>query len=355
MRVLISTLICLLSASCSKDSSFTSTNKSKNKSPESISSGATTPSDIGDQDEERYFYKSFSIISDPPRKHGLSVATSSEKLDLTTFKEKTYTNTAGGAQSDWEVLDSGDKIVQHANSHATLYYGDIVHKNFETEGYWQTLSSSDDDFMGFGFAIQNENEFYLFQWKKYDQYEAGCKAKKGMQVRKMSLGGSHNRCDFWGSSGTNKAEILFHNDVPWEHQKEYKFRLVFRPGKFLIEIKEATTAEVIASFTVEDDSYKSGKFGFYNYSQPKIAYRGFSISPLPSEVYKYRVETDAEKGTKVKYELKESPKGMVIDKATGLISWQVDEAAEGKYDVVVIAEDESGNLAKQKYTLELTK
>ena len=295
------------------------------------------------------------IISEPTREHNLTVGTESEKLDLNTFKEFTYEKASGGAKSNWQILEGGDKIIQRNNSNATIFYGDKVHKDFKTEGYWKTSSNEDDDYMGFVFAMKSTDEFYLFQWKRGDQKQGDCIGKNGMQVRKMSLNDNYEQCDFWGSSDTDLAKSLYQNDISWEANKEYKFQLVFHPGKFSIQISDAETDEVIESFTVKDDSYKSGKFGFYNYSQPKIEYRGFSISEIPPEVYTYQVETDANESVAVSYKLTEAPEGMTIDKDSGLISWKVDEMESSTYDVIVIAEGDNGTSAEQEYQIDLKK
>ena len=130
---------------------------------------------------------------------------------------------------------------------------------------------------------------------------------------------------------------------------------IFLQVKFSIQIWDAETDEVIESFTVKDDSYKSGKFGFYNYSQPKIEYRGFSISEIPPEEYTYQVETDADESVSVSYKLAEAPDGMTIDKDSGLISWKVDDMESSKYKVIVVAEGNNGSSAEQEYEIDLRK
>ena len=209
--------------------------------------------------------------------------------------------------------------------------------------------------MGFVFAMKSTDEFYLFQWKRGDQSSGDCTGKNGMQVRKISLNANYVGCDFYSSSDTDLGKSLYQNDISWEANKEYKFQLVFHPGKFSIRISDAETDEVIDSFTVKDDSYESGKFGFYNYSQPMIEYRGFSISEIPPEVYTYQVETDANESVAVSYKLTEAPEGMTIDKDSGLISWKVDEMESSTYDVIVIAEGDNGTSAEQEYQIDLKK
>lgn len=299
------------------------------------------------------------IISEPSNEHGTSVEMNPQRLDLSSFKDVSYPETFGDEDPNkkipkWTVSEDGFKIVQENNADASIFYGDTVAQDYSIEGQWQTLGD-DNDYMGFVFGMKNTDEFYLFQWKKAKQTSNGCTAEKGMQVRKMSLNGSHSQCDFWNSSDTNKAKKLFHNDIPWERNKTYKFKLVFHPGNFSIEVSDAETNEVLDSFTVKDDSYKSGKFGFYNYSQPKIEYTGFAISEIPPEIYTYQVETDADESVAVSYKLAEKPAGMTIDKNSGLVSWKADSVESGKYEVVVVAEGDNGSSAEQVYEIDLKK
>ena len=139
--------------------------------------------------------------------------------------------------------------------------------------------------MGFSFAMQDRNDFYLFQWKQGDQEENGCTGRNGMQVKRMKLGNNETFCDFWGKEKTDRAELIYVNDIPWEANVEYKFVLTFHPGEFNIEVEGPDGGEV-SNFTVKDDSFTSGMFGFYNYSQPFISYRGFQ---LPGFLLKHTV------------------------------------------------------------------
>ena len=163
-----------------------------------------------------------------------------------------------------------------------------------------------------------------------------------MQVKVMDLDDNEEVCDFWGKEKTPRANMIYHNETPWEANVEYKFQLTFYPGAFAIQISTVETGELLESFTVKDDTYKSGRFGFYNYSQPNISCRGFSATRLPPKQYSYQVETDAKDDSTVSYELVEAPKGMKID-SKGLITWDKEVIAEGNYKVHVEAFDQENN------------
>ena len=49
-------------------------------------------------------------------------------------------------------------------------------------------------------------------------------------------------------------------------------------GEINISIHQGAT--LIQTFTVNDNTYQAGKFGFYNYSQSQVVYSGFTRQPL---------------------------------------------------------------------------
>ena len=356
---------------CSESSNFVGANKSVSKEP-SQRPGKGSDGKFGADEktntekinerlnEGNLSYNSgLNIISEPSKEHGASGGMSSQQYNLSSFKLETYDKTYGPVYGqsqapEWDLSEDGLTVVQKWNADASIFYGDTFYKDYTIEGQWKT-AGADDDLMGFVFGMQNSDEFYLFQWKANDQPSGGCKLESGMQVRKMSLNGSHSMCDFWNSYNTEKAEVLSSNKIPWERNKTYKFKLVFHPGNSSIEISDVETNEVLSTLTVKDDSYKSGKFGFYNYSQQSVTYSGFSIAEIPPEIYTYQVETDADESVAVSYNLAESPEGMTIDKNSGLVSWKADNVAPGKYKVRVVAEGNNGSSAEQGYEIDLKK
>ena len=52
----------------------------------------------------------------------------------------------------------------------------------------------------------------------------------------------------------------------------------FVAGAITIEVMQGTTK--VVSITSNDTTYRSGKFGFFNYSQEAVRYEFFSISPI---------------------------------------------------------------------------
>ena len=70
------------------------------------------------------------------------------------------------------------------------------------------------------------------------------------------------------------------------------------------------------------------------------------------QVYSYDVDaTDPDVGDEITFSLDESPTGMTIDAATGLIQWTPDNSQAGDQDVTVRVEDAAGLYDTQSFTI----
>jgi len=78
--------------------------------------------------------------------------------------------------------------------------------------------------------------------------------------------------------------------------------------------------------------------------------------PLTSSPYNYHVNANDPDNDKLFYHLTQNPVGMVIDKNTGLLTWQVDKnTTVGTYEIGIMVEDQEGLFASQHFTLSLSK
>lgn len=69
--------------------------------------------------------------------------------------------------------------------------------------------------------------------------------------------------------------------------------------------------------------------------------------------FSYTVEAQDPDGDSMDFSLKNAPKGMTIEPATGLIVWEYDEKEAGDYKVTVIVTDSEGARAVQDLTLSI--
>jgi len=144
-------------------------------------------------------------------------------------------------------------------------------------------TTSDDDLIGFVFGWQDPEHTYLFDWKQATQPDGTCgTANAGASLKLISSGTPLTLCaDLWESNGTTKVTPLVTttvNPTGWEDNVDYDLTLSFRPGAITIEVMQGATK--VISITSNDTTYRSGKFGFFNYSQEAVRYEFFSISPI---------------------------------------------------------------------------
>jgi hypothetical protein len=255
--------------------------------------------------------------------------------------------------ANWQVKTT--TAVQTQNADASILLSDINAKDFKIEGQWTALdsTSNDDDYMGFVFGYQDKSHFYLFDWKQADQSDAtDGLAEKGMNVKVVNADSDLSVADLWSSAGNGaRVKNIFHNSVPWEFNVKYTFSLSFVPGATEIVIKNGDT--ILADIKLTDATFKSGLFGFYNYSQDNISYSGFDRTPVQGKDYSYQVTATDPENDPLTYSLEKAPTGMTVDATTGLISWNQTDMTPGSQDVTVVVKDNHGNSDKQSFTLQV--
>ena len=74
---------------------------------------------------------------------------------------------------------------------------------------------------------------------------------------------------------------------------------------------------------------------------------------LSSNIYSYQVKADDPDGDPILFNLKAAPKGMVINKETGLIQWEVSKWDQGDHLIEIEATDSEGGKSFQRYTLSI--
>jgi hypothetical protein len=181
----------------------------------------------------------------------------------------------------WAITNQNHTATQGVNADASYLRSDFVLNNASIDGTWHVDTTNDDDFMGFVFGEQDPNHYYLFDWKKADQNDViDGFAQVGMSVKVVNRAtGSVTAADLWPTAGGPNVTLLKHNSIPWVSFTDYQFHLDFTPGAFTIEVDQGATQ--LESWTVNDSTYTTGHFGFYNYSQDSVVYDGFATEQLP--------------------------------------------------------------------------
>ncbi len=301
------------------------------------------------------------FTSEPKRLATLGQIDGEEEIavDLRTWEAFTFPGTAGGeGAGQWNVSADGSFVEQAINADATVFLSDFNVESASIEGGFRVVDTGqgrgdgrlDDDFIGFVFAHQDEGKFYLFDWKASSQTEGGVLGRRGMSVKVVDVKSPYSLRDFWRTDGDgDRVTTLYRNDIGWRNFTDYRFRLDFQPGEFLITVMQGDS--VLETIEIEDSTYTSGKFGFYNFSQGQVQYQRFSQRAITSSRYFYDVDAIDPDGDSLQYELVDGPDEIQVNATTGFMSWVPTEADLGNHPVSVRVTDGRGGEATQNYIL----
>jgi hypothetical protein len=272
-----------------------------------------------------------------------------QQVDLSAWTAVSSTATSSGGTPSWNVAEDGLSVFQSNNSNPGFFLSDFDAAGSVLDGTFTVETTSDDDIIGFVFGYQDPNHFYLFDWKQITQGFCGGTADAGMTVKAVSADTDLTCVDLWNTDGQpDRVTNLYHNTIPWEDNTTYGFTLDFQPGTIGIEVSQGDT--VLDSIVVQDSTYTSGPFGFYNNSQSAVRYTGFTQTTVLAGSYGYDVDATDPEGDPVTYSLTQAPAGMTIDPTTGVIDWTPGEADLGSHDVTVRA-TALGGFDEQTFTV----
>jgi hypothetical protein len=226
--------------------------------------------------------------------NGVNSSVFSAPIDLSSWTAKTWDMPGGQPAGNWVLASDNLSVTQYINADPSAYLNNINQTSYTMQGKWKVLTSSDDDFMGFIFGYQNTSNFYLFDWKQGTQSYVNTTAQEGFSIKKISAPseGDLSLADFWSSYDTDPDSpnmtmlaSSYGSTEGWADLTEYEFFLDFQPGTFQVIVKEGATE--LWNTTVNDSSFTSGEFGFYNFSQQTVQYSGFEqtggvVVPEPS-------------------------------------------------------------------------
>jgi len=217
-------------------------------------------------------------------------------VDLTKWTAVNYNYPPNGQPyAEWVVSEDKLSATQEVNADPSIFLSDRTLARTSISGTWLVEAHDDDDFIGFVFGYQNPGQFYLFDWKSGTQSDGSLgTAEQGMAVKvvdvpytgppsgNLEAGMPFDDEAMWSTQGAKGKVTLLHHEPTegWEYDKPYRFRLDFRPGTFRVEVKD--DERVIYDRTFEDTTYRTGRFGFYNYSQGGVVYKGFETTVLSS-------------------------------------------------------------------------
>lgn len=216
-------------------------------------------------------------------------------IDLSSWNAIQYDFSGFQPPGSWVLSNNNETVTQTVNADPSMYLNGINQTSYQMDGSWKVTTSSDDDFIGFVFGYQNASNFYIMDWKQNYQNESGGYgiAQEGFSIKKFSAGQQSDFVikDFWQSVSTTNMINLdnsYSNTSGWADNTLYDFHLDFQPGTFDIQVSLGNTT--LWDVTVNDNSFTSGQFGFYNFSQSAVQYSGFeqtggTVVPEPSTMF----------------------------------------------------------------------
>jgi RHS repeat-associated protein len=285
------------------------------------------------------------ITSLPITLHLLPQESQNNVINLTPWQVVQYNRGGGAPAASWVLEDGNTTARQTLNSDPSILLSDFTLANQAIEGTWRVDVDDDDDWVGFVFGYQDAQHYYIFDWKQGDQEPN----LGGMSIRVVNANTPLIPQDFSNNNvDGNRVRLLYRNSLSWQPFVDYLYRLEFYPGQFRITVKQGNT--ILESVTLNDSTYSSGKFGFYNHSQGQVVYKSFRRFQT---AYSYNVEAIDPDNDPLTWSLVTAPTGMTINSTTGLIQWEPTASNIGKHNVTVRVQDLSGLFDTQSYVLDV--
>lgn len=165
----------------------------------------------------------------------------------------------------WSVATDGSYVFQSINGNPTIY--ETVAKDYGKDegsvfrGKIKVGYDGDDDYVGFVMGKQDQNNFYLWSWKKGNQ-GAG---KAGHTFAKVTGGVG---VIGWDTHVTKPGYTALASDLGtgkgWTWDQYYEFRIEYKRDNIRVFIDGKLIFDI-------DGSYPQGGVGFYNNSQSKVS------------------------------------------------------------------------------------
>lgn len=290
------------------------------------------------------------FVTEPSAGVALGQVQQAAPLNLATWSVERWSGGQGPAS--WVIAPDGLSVEQTINAAPSALISDQSFLNLRVTGTFRVDTGSDDDLMGFIFGYQNRGQFYLFDWKQSSQGSLGGSALEGMSIKRIDAAPDDlTEADFWWSneSRPNMTILAEPTGIGWKDFQDYQITLEFTPGRITVEVVEEGT--LLRRLEVMDDTFSGGRFGFYNYSQDSVIYRGFAQESL-NNIYFYDAEALDPEGGEVTYSLAQAPPGATVDAGNGSVIWQPD--TPGTFPFSLLATDPDGLTDRQDFEVAIT-
>jgi len=212
-------------------------------------------------------------------------------IDMRLWRKEDFPVVSSDPDSLWEVAADGLSVTQRNNSRPAIFHSPFLTTDLRLKGVMRHVSAlatfNDDDYLGFvlGFLPGETNnpnaDFLLIDWKQGTQsFPSACGgtglASKGLAVSRVSgfpTGGElwahvDEACNGAGQGVSELARAATLGATGWIDNRDYIFVFEYDEDHLKIWVDGVLEFDLVGSFPV-------GRFGFYNYSQEAVRYRGF--------------------------------------------------------------------------------
>ncbi len=144
----------------------------------------------------------------------------------------------------------------------------------------------DDDFIGFCFGYQDNNNFYLLDWKRQTQeHDWGDSviinddtAEEGVKLIKVD--GSWTRDGLWGGTdGAGVSALAGEAGDGWLFDHPYEFEIELTDERIIVSLDGTEL------FSVVDDSFRGGAVSLYAFSQDDVIFSNVTVIPEPASFF----------------------------------------------------------------------
>ena len=198
------------------------------------------------------------------------------------------------SSGNWTLAPSGNGVIQSIQSLPTYFVSPDEFINTAFNGKLKVEQTQDDDFIGFVMGLQSPTgtgsdvDYIVFDWKQTAQSGA----LEGFRLASVSgtltnPGGILFNNPLWGHlsnsdvSITPLADPVTGSEKGWLDNTTYDFDLIYQTNRIKIDISGGqfgTAGETIFDVV---GTFATGKFGFYNFSQESVRYRGLTTEAAP--------------------------------------------------------------------------
>ena len=214
---------------------------------------------------------------------GMAVASSAQAA-VVPIDLNTWTELSPPANGNWTVAGDGNSVFQSINGNPTYFVSPTGFINSSFQGQFGVETTSDDDFIGFVFGLQDTNEFWLFDWKQRDQ--SGSSA--GFTLSYVTGGAAAIPFNDHDEDATGYDVVATnYDDNGWLDNVVYDFLLTYQENRIQIEVDGVEIFDILSTDLAvpaaaqDGGSFQSGQFGFYNQSQASVRYQGFTQADAP--------------------------------------------------------------------------